>query len=59
MNDAQTPESKFHRIRHYPKVWSTFDMIEPCKAPKPCWVCQYNHPFCTEGGAVPAPESSP
>jgi len=43
-----------HRIRFYPKVWSTFDGIEPCKKPKFCIGCTYKHPRCDASGRVPA-----
>jgi hypothetical protein len=51
-----TDDRRFHRFRHYPGVWSTFDMIEPCAKPKRCMGCQYHHPFCTETGRVSVEE---
>lgn len=39
-----------HRFRFYPKVWSTFDGIEPCTKPKFCMGCTYKHPRCDERG---------
>jgi hypothetical protein len=47
-----TEGQRFHRFRHYPGVWSTFDMIEPCAKPKWCMGCEFYHPFCTERGRV-------
>jgi len=45
-------ETKFHRIRHYQGRWSSFDQIERCEKPMPCFYCQFKHPFCSEEGRV-------
>lgn len=46
-------EKRWHRFRHYPKVWSTFDQIEECTRPNQfCCGCEFKHPFCTEFGKV-------
>jgi hypothetical protein len=43
-----------HRIRFYPKVWSTFDSIEKCAKPKFCVGCEYKHPRCDSVGRMQA-----
>lgn len=48
-------ERQFHRIRHYPGTFSTFDMVEECtkgQKGKPCLGCQYDHALCDERGRV-------
>jgi hypothetical protein len=52
-------EKRWHRFRHYPERWSTFDLIEACEKPKWCCGCEFNHPFCSENGRVePIPAHS-
>jgi len=45
-------EKRWHRIKFYQGCWSHFDAIELCKAPGACPLCDTQHPFCTERGAV-------
>lgn len=51
-------EARWHRLRHYPGRWSTFDLIDKCTKPKFCCGCEFKHPFCTESGIVAAATSS-
>lgn len=46
----------YHRFRHYPGKWSTFDQIEECTKPKWCCGCEFNHAFCAADGRVLEPE---
>jgi hypothetical protein len=46
-------QKRWHRFRHYPGRWSTFDQIEECERPgKFCCGCEFEHPFCSNLGKV-------
>lgn len=47
-------ETRWHRFRHYPGRWSTFDQIEKCEKPTWCCGCEFKHPFCSANGEIVA-----
>lgn len=43
---------QYHRFRHYPGTFSTFDQVEECTKPKWCCGCEFKHALCTADGVV-------